>query len=292
MAAAPAADQEYYRLLIEDDAALEEVNRWVTENEAFRAAGGGLEPAELTLKIATRLKAVVDRYEEFLKGHPHHVEGRIAFGSFLNEMSEEEKAAEQWEQARLLNPKHPAPWNNLANHYGHFGAVSNAFPYYARAIELNPTEPIYYQNLATTVYLFRRDAERYYGINEQQVFDKALELYRKALELSPGSFPVATDLAQTYYGIQPFRLEDAMKAWEDALKVAQTDLEKQHVYLHFARLKIRAGDYAAASNHLAQVTLPQYDNLKQRLYRSIELHRSGSDKAEPEGSDDLKLETP
>jgi len=275
MVRASPADQEYYRLLVEDDTAMTDVKRWMAENEAFRAVGGGIRDDELSAKIATRLQAVVAAYEDFLKRHPDHVEGRIAFGSFLNEVSEEDQAAEQWERARLLDPKHPAPWNNLANHYGHFGPVTNAFAYYARAIELSPGEPIYYQNLATSVYLFRRDAEAFYGIGEQQVFDKALELYRKARELSPDSFPLASDFAQTYYGIQPFRLADAFAAWEDALKVAQSDLDKQGVYLHFARLQIRAGDFQAASNHLGRVSLPQYDALKARLYRSIEQRRTG-----------------
>lgn len=281
LAAASPADQEYYRLLVEDDTAMAEVNRWAAENDAFRAVGGGLRDEELSARVVIRLQAVVAQYEDFLKRHPDHVEGRIAFGSFLNEVQEEDKAAEQWERARLLDPKHPAPWNNLANHYGHFGPVSNSFAYYAKAIELRPDEPIYHQNLATTVYLFRRDAEAFYGINEQQVFDKALALYRQALELSPGSFPVANDLAQTYYGIQPFRLADAMAAWEDALKIAQTDIDKQGVYIHFARLQIRAGDYQAASNQLERVLLPQYDALKKRLYRSIEQRRTGGTAAPP-----------
>ena len=57
---------------------------------------------------------------------------------------------------------------------------------YAKAIELNPAEPVYYQNFATTVYLFRKDARAFYGINEQQVFDKALALYRKAMQIGTG----------------------------------------------------------------------------------------------------------
>jgi len=269
-------NQEYYRLLVEDDTAMTEVSRWMSENEAFRAAGGGLKDEELSARIAVRLQRVVAQYEDFLRRNPAHVEGRIAFGSFLNEVSEEEKAAEQWELARLADPTHPAPWNNLANHYGHFGPVTNAFVYYEKAIELRPDEPVYYQNFGTTVYLFRRDAMAHYGINEQQVFDKALANYRKALSLSPGSFPVATDLAQTYYGINPFRLEEATAAWEDALKRARSDSEKQFVYVHFARLQIRAGNYEAASNRLDQVVLPEYAALKARLYRSIDQRRSGN----------------
>jgi len=83
--------------------------------------------------------------------------------------------------------------------------LTNAFVDYAKAIELNPTESFNYQNLATTVYLYRKDAIVVYHLNEQQVFDKSLTLYRKAIQLDPDNFPLATDYAQSYYGTRPFR---------------------------------------------------------------------------------------
>ena len=87
-----------------------------------------------------------------------------------------------------IDPRYPVAWNNLANYDGENGPLTNAFADYARAIELDPTEPVYYRNLATTVYLYRKDARSFYGINEQQVFDKALDLYRKAVQLDPDNF--------------------------------------------------------------------------------------------------------
>lgn len=283
---APKLAAEYHHLLEEDDSALSDVNRWMKENEAFRAAGGGLKPEELSSKIAIRLTGIVDLYEAFLKKHPDHVEARIAYGSFLNEVNEDEKAAEQWEKARLLDPLNPAVWNDLANYFGHVGPVTNAFAYYAKAIELDPDEPIYYSNFATTVYLFRRDAESFYGINEQQVFDKALALYHKALDLTPGSFEVASDLAQTYYGIKPFRMDDAMKAWQDAFKLAKSDVERQSVYIHFARLEIKAQHYDSASNHLAMVVAPELQNLRTRLSKLMIEQQTGTNA--PPGPDTKK----
>ncbi len=100
-------------------------------------------------------------------------------------------------------PKNPAAWNQLANYYGEYGGLTNAFAYYTEAIRLDPTEPVYYQNFATTVYLFRKDAREFYHINEQQVFDKALGLYRQAMKLDPSNLVLATDYAESYYGIKP-----------------------------------------------------------------------------------------
>jgi tetratricopeptide (TPR) repeat protein len=140
---------------------------------------------------------------------------------------------------------------------------------YAKAIELNPAEPVYYQNLATTVYLFRKDARAFYGINEQQVFDKALALYRKAVQLAPDDFPLATDYAQTYYGIRPLRTNDALVAWTNALKIAHDDNEREGVYIHLARIKMSIGRFAEARVHLSDVTNAAFAGLKHRLENSL-----------------------
>lgn len=278
-----AVQTEYYHLLEKDQAALDEVNGWINENEAFRRQGGGVSKELLADRIANRMNVLREEYIDFLKKNPGHVEGRIAYGSFLNEINEEDAAASEWDKARLLDPSHPASWNNLANHFGHRGPVAMAFPYYEKAIELRPNEPVYYQNLATTVYLFRRDAEKYFGFTEQQVFDHALKLYRKALELSGGDFAVANDLAQTYYGIDPFRYQEALETWKEVLKLAKNEMEQQNVFIHLARIEIMGKQFEEARRYLDQVTLPQYATLRERLRGKLERERAGSnDTAEPE----------
>jgi tetratricopeptide (TPR) repeat protein len=260
----------YYALLEKDQAALDEVNNWLDQNEAFRREGGGVSKELLAARIANRMSELQEEYVQFLQKYPGHVEGRIAYGSFLNEVSEEEQAAKEWDKARLLDPNHPASWNNLANHFGHFGPVAKAFPYYEKAIELRPNEPVYHQNLATTVYLFRRDAEKYYDFTEQQVFDHALKLYRTALELSGGDFAVANDLAQTYYGIEPFRYEEALETWQEVLKLATNEVEQQNVFIHLARIEIKGKAFDEARNYLQRVSLPQYAALRERLEKKLE----------------------
>ena len=151
-------EKEYQKLLETDDAAQEEVDKWIRDETAFREKGAGVPEATLRARIEQRLKAVRDAYEGFLRQHPEHARAHLAYGSFLMETHEEEEAVNQMEKARELDPKNPAAWNNLANYYGHRSPVKKAFEYYAKAIELNQNERIYYQNLATTVFLFRKDA--------------------------------------------------------------------------------------------------------------------------------------
>jgi len=185
-------------------------------------------------------------------------------------MGEEDEEVVQLEKARDLDPTIPAVWNNLANYYGEHGPLTNAFICYEKAIQLDPNEPVYYHNFGTTVYLFRNDVKDYYHINEQQVFDKALDLYAKAMKLSPKDFPLATDVAQSYYGIKPLRAEEALKSWTNALAIAHDAIEREGVYLHFARINWMAGRNNQARAYLNSVTNAMYAELKKRLERNLE----------------------
>jgi tetratricopeptide (TPR) repeat protein len=246
-------EKEYKKLLADDDLAQNEIDTWLRDNEKFSKEGAGVPSDEMSRRIRERLTPVGN-----------------AYASFLNDIHDEGGAKEQWEQALALNPKDPAVYNNLANLYGHIGPVKKAFEYYAKAIGLNPREPIYYHNMGDTVFLFRKDAREFYGITEQQVFDKALGLYAEALKLDPKNFPLASDVAQTYYGIRPMRLDDALKAWTNTLAIAQSEIEREGVYVHLARLNLIAGRFALARTQLNSVTNETYTELKGRLAHNIE----------------------
>ena len=263
------AEQELQKLMTEDDAATAEVDKWIREDSDFHNAGAGESKEDLRQRILDRFASVRKDYEDFVRRNPDFARGRMAYGSFLNASGEEEDAVAQYEIAAKLDPKNPAAWNNMANYYGEHGPLTNAFIDYAQAIELNPAEPVYYQNFATTVYLYRKDAREFFNINEQQVFDKALALYQQAMRLAPDNFPLATDYAQSYYGIKPLRTNDALVAWTNTLAIARDEVEREGVYIHLARVKTAIGRFDEARAQLEVVTNAAYADLKNRLERNI-----------------------
>ena len=260
---------ELDKVMIADDDAQAEVDKWIRDNSDFYKQGAGEPNADLNKRIRERFASVRKDYEDFLQRHPDYAAGYLAYGSFLNDIGEEYEASQQYEKSRQLDPKNPAAWNNLANYYGEFSPVTNAFVYYAKAIELNPAEPVYYQNFATTVYLFRKDAREFFGINEQQVFDKALALYLQAMKLAPDDFPLATDYAQSYYGIKPLRTNDALVAWTNTLAIARDEVEREGVYIHLARIKMSIGQFDESRAQLAAVTNAALADMRKRLERSL-----------------------
>lgn len=273
--AAGPAEEELRNVMRGDDAALDDVNQWLRDYDALPQTNRTEAAAtSLNQRIRARFDVVRKNYQDFLRRHPDSAHGYLAYGSFLNDIGDEEGAKTQYENSKQLDPKNPAVWNNLANYYGEFSPVTNAFAYYAQAIKLDPAEPVYYQNFATTVYLFRKDAMEFYHITEPEVFDKALALYRQAMKLDPRNLVLATDYAESYYGIKPLRTNDALFAWTNALEIAGTDLEREGVLIHLARTKIWAGLYDEAQATLNSVTNAALADLKRRLVKSLADHRN------------------
>ena len=262
-------EKEYQKLLGDDNAAQAEVDQWINDNQKFAGQGAALTAGTLSLRVKQRLEPVGKAYQNFLERHPDHLRARLAYGSFLDDTGHEEEAAQQWQKAHDLDPKNTSALNALANHYGQNGPVEKAFDCYEKAIALATNEPVYLQNFATTVYLFRRPATNYFKISEQQVFDKALGLYRRALALDPKNFPLATDLAQTFYGIQPPRFDEALTAWRDAEKIARDDIEREGIYLHYARWRVNTGRFDEARRDLNVVTNAIYTTVKERLLKNL-----------------------
>ncbi len=280
VAANDPVESELRNLMIADDAALDEVNAWISTNQIPRSDTNGT--AALNKKIIARFDGVKHGYENFLRNHPDHARGFLAYGSFLNDIGDEDGAKVQYENSKQLDPKNPAVWNQLANYFGEHGGLTNAFADYTEAIRLDPTEPTYYQNFATTVYLYRTDAKQFYGINEQQVFDKALGLYQQAMKLAPENLVLATDYAESYYGIRPLRTNDALAAWTNAFNIAKDDNEREGVRIHLARVKISAGFYDEAQAQLDAVTNRAFADMKTRLIRSLNDHKNPPTNSIPE----------
>ena len=285
-------EQAYRKLMTDDDAAQADVDGWISERQKSGRKETDVEQAAFRARIKRRFEPVIQGYERFIEAHPQHANARLAYGSFLNDIGEEDSAEAQWEKARELDPANPAAWNNLANFNGHRGDVKKAFGYYERAIELGPSEPVYFQNFATTVFLFRKDAREHYNITEQEVFAKAMGLYRKAAALDPGNFSTAAELAQTYYGIilpkgndpaakrqaELKQADEALAAWRAASKLARNEAEREGINLHFARWQINSDRLAEARKSLDAVTNDMWLPSKATLVKKLESREAAARK--------------
>lgn len=273
-----------------DDAADAQIDQWINERRASDPTDPRTE-SELAFRrrIEVLNEKTAEAYRALMTKHPDYVPVRTAYASFLAETGDEPGAIEVLEQASQMNPRDPAIWNNLANHYGHIGPIMKAFPAYEKAIELNPYEPIYRYNLATVVFLFRKDAMEYYRCDEAAVFERALATYREVRRLRPHNFRYAFDYAQTFYGVKPVPAESpegkrqaelklaetARGAWMEALALADNETDRDGIFLHLARWDIRTGQFDSARTNLAIVTNAVHLEMRKRLERNLAEKSSG-----------------
>ncbi len=261
--------QELQKIEDQDDTVAAEIDGWIRENQEFAKKGAAIPDKELNRRIRDKLDISKQAYLTFIQKHPDYADARVAYASFLHDLGDEDAEFEQLQKARDLDPTIPAVWNNLANYYGEHGPTTNAFICYEKAIQLDPKEPVYYDNFATTVYLYRKDVREHYHLTEQQVFDKAMGLYAKATQLDPTNFLLASDVAMSYYGIKPLRTNDALVAWTNALSLARDEIEREGVFIHFARIEAQAGMFADAHKRLDAVTNEMYIDTKRHVARML-----------------------
>ncbi len=100
-----AVESEYHKVMDADDEAQAEVDKWIRDNQDYAAKGAGLPKTELTRRIRERFEPVRQAYEDFIKRHPAHAAGRVAYASFLGDLGEEESAEEQLDTALTLDRK-------------------------------------------------------------------------------------------------------------------------------------------------------------------------------------------
>jgi tetratricopeptide (TPR) repeat protein len=262
------AEQVFQRLVAEDDALQSQVKAW--RKEADSATTPAVRRATLERQVSERLTALNKQYLEFIRRYPNHARGRLAYGCFLNEKADEPGAQAQWERALELDPTDPDAYNNLAGRYSEIGPSKKAFDFFTKAIQLKPNEAAYYHNFADALYVLRRHAMTNYDLSEQQVFGRALLLYSNAARLQPRNFAFAWDFAQTYYVLEPLPYQAALKAWTNALGTAATAVERGKIRLHLARLKMLAGRLAEARAQLGAITNASIAGMKATLLKAIE----------------------
>ena len=78
-----------------------------------------------------------------------------------------------------------------------------------------------------------------------------------------------SDVAMSYYGIKPLRTNDALVAWSNALSLARDEIEREGVYIHFARIEGQAGMFADAHKRLDAVTNEMYIDTKRHVARML-----------------------
>ena len=193
----------------------------------------------------------------------------VAYGGLLYDQGSEEEGIRWWKKAIEVDPREAYAYNNLANHYSHYGHAADALRYYAKAIELAPAEPIFRFNWATTCQLFRNESHAVYGWSTDQVFQHSLEQFRSARDLAPQDFDLSIAYAETFYQMPKPDWQEAYNAWQFCLRQSLDDQQRGFVGGHLARVCVRLGRYDEARQWVAKLPSGQQDFVRRAIEQKI-----------------------
>lgn len=256
-------DAQYRKLLWRDDA--------ITARSEQLARSGSRWAA---VKLRWQQWRMEVAYRRFLHDHPQHAAAMVAFGGFLYDMHRQQEAVAWWEKAIAVNPRAAHAYNNLANHYGHYGRAADALRYYQIAFELDPAEPMFRYNWATTCVLFRNEAKEVYGWDADEIFRRGLEQFRQARDLAPGEYSFSSAYAETFFMVENPNWQQAYDAWQFCLSQPLDDGQRHHVYANLARVCMRMARYDEAGTWLGKMNGEQFQGLRSKLQRKLTELRS------------------
>ncbi|HEY0457219.1 MAG TPA: hypothetical protein VGE41_12645, partial [Verrucomicrobiae bacterium] len=100
-------EKEYRQLLEEDDTSQAEADKWIKQEDEYKAKGAP-DSVNLKARVLQRFEPVKKHYEDFLRRNPNHARAHLAYGSFLGDIGEEDASAKELEKAKELDPSNPA----------------------------------------------------------------------------------------------------------------------------------------------------------------------------------------
>jgi len=164
----------------------------------------------------------------------------------------------------------------LATHLGSIALQSNsteglgeAFKAMEKASATAPKQPLYHHNYATLLCSFPAQASKHYKISSNKVILKAIKEYDLAILLDPENFEIAADRAEAFLDFNPFRYEEALKAWKMALQVASNQDERDWAHLQTAIAHYKSSLWRKASNDLNKVSGEYHKPLLNQLRTAI-----------------------
>jgi tetratricopeptide (TPR) repeat protein len=255
---AKGADAEYKRLLTEDDALMQEVQQqagnssWLTQS-----------------MLKARLRRLDSGYKSFLQQHPEHVRGMVAYGGFLRDTQRDDEAISWWKKAIALDPRCAVAYNNLGEVLGHDGHAGDALRLHQKAYELDPNDPLFHFNWATTCIVYRKDALDVYGWKEDEIFRHSLDQFRIARDLAPQDFQYSSAYAESFYMMKDPDWHEAYAGWEYCLGQPLQDGERQHVYGQLARVCIHMKQYDAARQWINKMDSADNQSMRKLLERRL-----------------------
>ena len=267
------ATMDFEELVWQARSAAIKCDEWISRTPAASLPADQKLAFELSCRCGHRYERVKRVFEKFIEANREHGRAAEELEQFTRVMTEKIAAVLEFESLREENPRSPEAWHSLATYYNNQGQLARAFECYEKAVAQPQADPYLIEELAVTQFMFRGETARHYSLTPEEALNRALATYRQAMKLEPRNFSLARRFADCFFVFRPVRVAEGLAAWEHAVAIADSDLERHEALLGCARFAVSAGRLGFAQVLLARVTLPEFAEHKDRVERTIQLKR-------------------
>ncbi|MEM0966631.1 MAG: hypothetical protein AAGJ81_10830 [Verrucomicrobiota bacterium] len=238
------------------------------EGDLVRASEAGTGEESLLLKA----QEIATRYEEFLENNPDHLYGWILCGKFLYSIGGDDRSFLAFQKAESLSPDLPVVQRYLGLILADSQEYELALAYHLRAVELDPKEPTYHDDLGRFLQRYGSSLEADGVLEEGRASVLAGESFALAFDLEPESFERGWRWAEAFTDMPDPDWGAVAGAWERVNGLSQTKIEREATRLQVARALIELGDFKEAQKWMnpvsTEVLQPSLEQLMKRLEKS------------------------
>jgi tetratricopeptide (TPR) repeat protein len=200
------------------------------------------------------LESVLKSYDVLIQKNPDYALAYGGYGMLLGKVGMTREAVIMLLKANKLDPTMSEVKNQIAVHLAEDGKPVDALPWVTAAIDLEPKKPLYHFHLGELLAAGRSDFLRTGQFDEAKLDQAMLDAFQKAVELSPGDFPIAYRRAKAYYELATPRWGEALTIWEKLEQGVANDTQRQLVRMQRVNVLIKLGRTAEARPLLDTVT--------------------------------------
>jgi tetratricopeptide (TPR) repeat protein len=201
--------------------------------------------------------AAIKFIDNYVNENPNNFEGYLVRSEIFTETGNLQNALDDSEKAITINPTEAIDYNNRGCIYIKSGNdINKALDDFNKAIELNPSYNSAYTNRAN-VYLKKRELQ------------KAISDCTKAIELSSTDMEPYSNRGLAYYnrGVDNNNMEDLRKAFEDYNKVLELDPENAEAFAKRGLLNAQFGNTQEAISDYEEFLRLDPNNKNAKLVR-------------------------
>jgi len=154
----------------------------------------------------------IDYYQSIAQKNPNSAQANYELGVAYENKKETDRAIEYFQKAIQINPAYAEAYHSLGDVYGIRGEYEKEAAYLRKALRLNP-------HYGIDIYYIH---EIPYG--RKIIYYKAIESFKKAVEIDPGFIEAYYDLAELYRNLakiysREVNLYNAVKYWQKIIRL-------------------------------------------------------------------------